>query len=112
MGKITVTRPDSRVNLGGGDASRRKLDDRDDGTVSVAVNVTLTAAEAQIIGDGHTEDCRQFLEAWLAPRLAELDMWLGDQATRDDCRICGGHLLGSELGHGTCGQCGGRAVTS
>lgn len=115
MSNITVTRPDSRVNLGGGDASRRKLDDLNDGTVSVAVKVTLTAAEAQIIAgaaSNRQEAVNQFVEDWLSPSVRALGEWLGEQATRDDCRICGGRLLGSELGHGTCGACGGRAVTS
>lgn len=26
------------------------------------------------------------------------------------CRHCDGRLIGSELAHGTCGDCGGRAV--
>jgi len=26
------------------------------------------------------------------------------------CEVCRGELIGSEIGHGTCGQCGGRAI--
>lgn len=103
MGNITITPPDQRVNLG-------SRPDPDDGTVEVAVRVTLTAAEAEIIGG--PEAVNDFVRDWVSPSLRALGEWLGAQATRNDCRICGGALLGSELGYGTCGACGGRAVTS
>lgn len=106
MSKLTITPPDQRVNLG----SRP-----DDGTVTATITVTLTAAEAEIIAgsvDDRQDAVNRFITDWVSPSLSALGEWLGRQAMRNDCRICRGKLIGSELGHGTCGKCGGRAVTS
>jgi len=82
MDKVTITPPDQRVNLGTGAVT-------DDDTISVAVKVTLTAAEAQLIAgaaDDRQEACNRFVTDWVSPSLRALGVWLGHQATRDDCR--------------------------
>lgn len=114
MSTISVTRPDSRVNLGGGDTSRQKLD----AGYGFKLTIPLSAAHWRaIVGDGphdlHEE--RRLVDEWitdfLSPRIEEMGRELDRRAAgRTACDRCGGTLIGSELEYGTCGQCGGRAV--
>lgn len=112
MANITVTRPDQRVNLGAaGDPPQPE------GT-TVTITVTLSPSEVDTIaGPGVTDQadrerrCNEFVTDWLSPGLSDLGSWLAAQAKRPRCRACDGFLIGSELAHGTCGQCGHRSVT-
>ena len=84
----------------------------------VTIRISLSAAEVQaIVGPGVFDQsererrCTEYVTDWLSPAIRLLGEWLHRHPDQGECRVCRGQLVGSEREYGTCGQCGGRAVT-
>lgn len=108
MGNVTVTRPDSRVNLGAGHPAQTRH--------KCTVTIPLSPAHVRaIVGDGPIDpaDEKRKVDQWITDFLSPAIEAMGRELDRrvavgPSCRRCGGDLIGSEREHGTCGDCGDR----